>query len=108
MTAMEVLKAKGVPAALYEGKSHKELNALARAIDSTWKAPSEADVGFEVYEPKRGTKGKGVYLKVSTGGFGGIFERLCDGEKLTDEGKQKAAALLISISNQSAALVDSL
>ncbi len=107
MTAMEVLKAKSVPESLYEGKTQKEINALARAIDPTWKAPVEANVEVVHYEPKG--KGKpGMFLKIQTSGYGGIFERLCDGEKLTADGRTKALSLLVSIANQAGDLVDSL
>jgi hypothetical protein len=106
MTALEVLKAKGVPAGLYEGKSQKEINALARAIDSEWKAPVEATVEVVAYTPSKSKKGAGMYLKVNTGNFGGIFERLCDGGELTKEGRAKAVSLLASIANQAADLMD--
>ncbi len=108
MTALEVLKAKGVPESLYEGKSQKEVNALARAIDSTWKAPPEATVEIVPYQPKGGKKGAGMFLKVATNGYGGVFERLCDGDKLTADGRSKAIALLVSIANQAGDLVDTL
>ena len=107
MTATEVLKGKGVPESLYTGKTQKELNALARAIDSTWKAPPEANVEVVNYVPKG--KGKsGMFLKIQTSGYGGIFERLCDGDKLTDDGRSKALQLLASIGNQAADLMDSI
>jgi len=106
MTALEVLKAKGVPEALYAGRSAAEINKLARAIDSEWKAPVEATVEVVPYTPSKSKKGTGMYLKVNTGNFGGIFERLCDGEKLTPDGRQKAAQLLASIANQAADLMD--
>lgn len=108
MTAQEVLKAKGVPESLYAGKTQKEMNALARAIDSEWKAPVEATVELVPYTPSKSKKGEGMYLKIGTGGFGGIFERLCDGATLTKDGRAKAVALLVSIANQAGDLVDTL
>jgi hypothetical protein len=108
MTALEVLVAKSVPASLYEGKSTKEINALARAIDPTWKAPPTAEVEIVSYTTVG--KGKvGQYLSIKAGGgFKGVFEKLCDGEALTAEGKTKAMQLLVGISNQCADLMDTL
>ena len=103
-TALQVLQEKNVPQALIDGRSQADLNKLAKALDSEWKAPPEADVGIVFYEPKNG-KGAGMFLKISTGGRGGIFERLNDGKELTAVGRAKAIELLTSVTNQAADLV---
>lgn len=106
-TAIEVLKAHNVPEALYEGKDQKALNALARAIDSEWKAPPAIDVELVQYQPKG--KGKaGMFLRIQEGTYGGVFRRINDGDTLTAEGRAVALQLLTSLANQAADLVDSL
>jgi hypothetical protein len=106
-TAIEVLEANNVPKSLYEGKDEKAVNALARAIDGTWKAPPRVDVELVSYTPKG--KGKpGMFLKIQEGSFGGVFRRINDGEALTAEGRALAFQLLTSIANQAADLVEAL
>jgi len=101
MTGLEVLKAKGVPASLYEGKTPKEINQIARAIDPTWKAPREITAEVVHYKPK-GSGKDGMFVSLNAGGRGGVFERVCDGEKLTPEGRAAAAELLTGFANAAA------
>jgi hypothetical protein len=106
-TAIEVLQAHNVPAALYEGKDQKALNALARAIDGEWKAPPSINVELVHYEPKG--KGKaGMFLKIQEGSYGGVFRRINDGDQLTSEGRAVALELLTTLANQAADLVEAL
>lgn len=106
MSAMEIIKAKNVPESVYSGMDQKALNALARALDPTFRVPVGAEVEIVPYT----TKGKGQtgqYLSIKCGsGFKGVFEKLCDGDKLTPEGRTKALQLLTDVANQAADLAD--
>jgi len=107
MTAMEVIVARGVPASVIQGKSQKEINALARALDSSFKAPREVNVEVCQYT----TKGKGAigtYLKVDAGGRQGIFEKLNEGPAITPEGKALAVVLLEGLANAAADALETL
>ena len=107
MTALELLKAKGVPASLYEGKEQKAINALARALDPEFKVPQTITAEVVHYKPK-GSGKDGMFVSLSTGSRGGIFDRVCDGDKLTPEGKAAAAKILTGIANAAADALESL
>lgn len=107
MTALEIIRAKGVPETVYSSMDQKGLNAMARALDPDFRVPAQAEVEIVTYT----TKGKGAtgqYLSIKAGGFKGVFEKLCEGDKLTPEGKAKAALLLTQIGNAAADLLDRL
>src|SRR5574337_807193 len=106
-TALQVLEANKVPGALYEGQHQKAINALARALDPEWKAPPTVSVELVHYTPK-GKGNPGMFLKIQQGTYGGVFHRICDGDKLSDEGRKVALDLLTGIANQAADLVEAL
>lgn len=110
MTALEILKSKGVSEDVYGELSQKQINAMAKALDPTFRVPASDAVKAELvaYTPKAPRGKPGMFVSVNTGGRGGIFHRVNDGEKITDEGKVEAKAILSALGNACADLLDTL
>ncbi len=113
-TALDVFKKMGIPETVYGPLDVKGQNRLAKTLDKTFVAPPlDPEIEFEVksHTPENGkNKGKvGMYLSVKVpGAYGGIFHRLCDGDKITPEGRKAAAELLSSAATGAAALLETL
>ena len=105
-TALEIVKAGGIPESIYSVMDSSALNEMAHALDKSFRVPITDKVKAEVvyYEPKKGGK-PGMFLSITTGGRGGNFDRLCDGKELTAEGKTRAAELLTEVANKAADLL---
>jgi len=106
-TASEILKAGGASDEFVARLDQKALNAAAKALDSTFKAPPpeptelKPTVAIVSYQPKgsdrksAGTYGQYLSIKSTASPWGkGVFTRLCDGLVLTEEGRNKAHSLL--------------
>lgn len=108
-SALEVLQASGVPESIYGKLDSKQLNQMARALDSTFRVPTTDAVKAEVvqYIPKGNGK-PGMFVSVSSGGRNGIFHRVCDGKELSAEGKEEARALLTALGNACADALETL
>lgn len=97
MTTLDFVKSKGVPESVYGSMDRKALNALARALDPTFKAPAVATSEIREHTPEKGKAGTGMYLITQIGTSREGWFRLCDGKQLTEEGARLACELADSI-----------
>jgi len=96
MTATEFLQSKSIPEAEYATRSEPERRAMARVFG--WAAP-KASASVVHYVPTQSKKGPGMYLKVEIDGTKDGFQRLCDGDKLTDAARELLTTLANDIAD---------
>ena len=96
-TALEFLKTKNIPEAVLAEMDASQARAVAKTMG--WAAPA-VETSLSTYTPK-GTGKVGVYLNLAVGKSRPGMFRICDGEKLTEDGQ----AIVAEVANQLADLL---